>query len=307
MEVLFYVLCVTFFLSLFILKFKWFKKIGAWLAKPFVKLMKKRHEKKKNKQVVAEKSDRLGKSEFQIRPVVLPPQLNAPKEEGKNKEAKVQDEKKDQDKKPMTMKEAFGDKDPFATRPIFPMAQQDYERRKLNQQASPFGTRFAQNMPNNSSKGQGKISLDFLNSTQSASRKASFGGQRPAQMPQMMNFDSVQRAAKSLDAGSRSKGLASGGNMPRNAQGFSTGTSSNRMANFDRANMNTEGRNFGGSLTQRTPEMDAIIAKRQREFENYKRQKDSLKLDGQEVNMSDLPPKLKRILVMGILDKKKYD
>ena len=307
MDILFYILCLTFFLSLFVLKFKWFKKIGEWLAKPFVKLMKKRHAKKQNKQVVAEKSDRLGKSEFQIRPVVLPPQLNASKEEEKNKEAKVQDEKKDQDKKPMTMKEAFGDKDPFATRPIFPMAQQDYERRKLNQQTSLFGTRFAQNMPNNSSKGQGKISLDFLNSTQSASRKASFGGQRPAQMPQMMNFDSVQRAAKSHDVGSRSNGLANGGNMSRNTQGFSTGTISNRMANFDRTNMNTEGRNFGGSMTQRTPEMDAIIAKRQREFENYKKQKDSLKLDGQEVDMSDLPPKLKRILLMGILDKKKYD
>lgn len=304
MEVLFYVLCVTFFLSLFILKFKWFKKIGAWIAKPFVKLMKKRRLKKKSKQEAeTQKSDRLGKSEFQIRPVVLPPQLNAPKRE----EAPKQSEKKEEsltDRKPMTMKEAFGDQDPFATRPIFPMAQQDYERRKLNQKSTPFGTRFAQNAPNNLPKGQDKIALDFLTPPQNAGRRPNFGG-RAVTGSQMMDFANVQRAANSLKTSPN--GFPSGGNMPRNVQGISTGTSPNRMANFDRANMNAAGKNFGGSMTQKTPEMDAIIAKRKQEFENYKRQKDSLKLDGQDVDMAGLPPKLRRILVMGVLDKKNYD
>lgn len=300
MEILFYVLCVTFFLSLFILKFKWFKKIGAWLAKPFVKLMQKRHSKKKSKQEVeTQKSDRLGKSEFQIRPVVLPPQLNAPKKEDSPKQTEKKEELL-QDRKPMTMKEAFGDEDPFATRPVFPKAQQDYEQRKINQQTSPFGIRFAQNSPNKAYKGQDKISLDFLNTAQNSGHRANVDDVRFAQMPPRSSFANMQSRGNVFERTSKTSGYYNGENMPRNMQRLPSEIGCDKFANMN-------GRDYGRGATQRTPEMNAIIAKRQREYENYKKQKDNLKLDGQDVDMSGLPPKLKRILVMGVLDKKNYD
>ncbi len=295
MNTLFCVLCVTFFLSLFILKFRWFKKIGEWIAKPFIKFMKKRRLEKKNKQAVSsKKSDRLGKSEFQVRPVVLPPQLNAPQEEQDKKETPK--ENVEQDEKPMTMKDVFGDKRQFETKPAFPMAQENCV--KENQSYSNFGTRYSQNLANNSVKKQNKISLDFLNSTTKNVPSTSFNQQEMAYIKSGETFDKQNLSTNSKRNSSYVRSSEPSFGKSGKSYGFSF--------NDEKHRINTQ--NFGGqNAIRRMSDMDAIISKRQYEFENYKKQADSLKLDGQEVDMTGLPPKLKRILVMGILDKKNYD
>ena len=314
MRVLFYVLCVTFFLSLFILKFKWFKKIGEFLARPFIKLMKKRRSKKKGKEAVAsEKNDRLGKSDLQIRPVVLPPQLNAPKNnQEKNDAIKEPMEENVQEKKPLTMKDAFGDADPFATRPIFSKSQENFANEdKYN---SHFGTKFAQNMPNSSPKKQDRVSLDFLSYPVKNSSGVTYGQQNLNFKKTMENFgqqNSIANSRKNFAQGQRvnSFGFSVDERKPwEKSQNFLRGAGNKNLSNSDRANAKISMQNFdSASSMKRTPEMEAIISKRQREFENYKRQRDNLNIDGQDVDVAGIPPKLKRILVMGILDKKDFD
>ena len=368
MEILFYVLCATFFLSLFILKFKWFKKIGQWLAKPFVAIMKRKRNAKITGAAKDDAGNRAKISQMQLRPVVLPPQLNAPKKEEKQEAPKASAE----EKKPVTMKEAFGGKDPFATRPIFPMAQVDYEKQTQSPQ-SPFGTKFAQNLPNVQPKVQNRTSLDFLNADKKTTLSASpfvpvpkdafampkgsernlgsetFLSEKPGQ--NRFNFDrKVGQTRSDFDKevgqnsfdfnnkmGQNSLGIGAkmGQNsfvfdkkMGQNAQNFNnkfgqnpfaTGGATGRNLTFSNVgkgqdlsfltagkdrSANAKARNFADKSSQ---DMDAIIAKRKREFDDYKRQKDSMEIDGQDVDIAGLPPKLKRILVMGILDRKKYD
>ncbi len=307
MNIWFYILCVTFFLSFFILKFKWFKKIGSWLAKPFIKHMKKKRVVKKDNQVVtSEKSDRFGKSNMQIRPVVLPPQLNSPAIEQDKKETKEKEDTKIE--KPMTMKEAFGDNDPFETRPIFPMAQENYA--KENSSHLSLGTKYSQNWPNNPHKKQDKISLDFLNSATKGLPRTSFSQQDMSYIKSGKTFDKQGFLTESRKNFSQGRASASSLGNGAGAYGFSldNGKLSTKGQNFSNAADGIKMTNFGGrNATRRTADMDAIISKRKREFEDYKRQKDSVNIDGKEVDMAGLPPKLKRILVMGILDKKNYD
>ncbi|MGN0797964.1 MAG: hypothetical protein ACI4L7_00095 [Christensenellales bacterium] len=276
MNILFYILCATFLLSLFILKFKWFKKIGEWLAKPFIIIMKKNREKKKKKELGnVEKGDRLGKSELQIRPVVLPPQLNPPQKENKQEVKPTQQKEAQPNSVPLTRKEAFGNN------PFVPMPSGTTDLKKEN---SSFGTKFVQKTADNSSNGQDRIKIEIPNNAQNSSNRQGF-------------FASQNRRPQSSGKEKYS----------------STFSINDLELNDDFTKQNTISNGFfekgsnGTKSISHNRDMDAIMAKRQKEFETYKRQKDSLNIDNKEIDVSNLPPKLKRLLVMGILDKKDYD
>lgn len=275
MDILFYICCATFLLSLFILKFKWFKKLGSLLAKPFISLMKKNREKKRKKEVgKGEKGDRFGKSEMQIRPVVLPPQLNPPKKENTQEVKPAQENEVKSNNVPLTREEAFGSES-FA-----PMPTSATSVKKDN---SSFGTKFVQKTADNSANGQDRIKIEIPNNVLKAdSRQEFFASKKPTQPSGKVKPSSpfstsdLEINDEYIRRNSTSRGFFEKGN--NTARGFSN-----------------------------SRDRDAIMAKRQKEFESYKRQKDSLNIDNKEIDVSNLPPKLKRLLVMGILDKKNYD